>query len=157
MDLRLTSSAFSEGGEIPSIHTCDGPDLSPALNWSLLPDSTRSLVLIVDDPDAPDPRAPKMVWVHWVLYNIPPATGGLAEAMDTEDLPPGTLEGLNDWRETGYRGPCPPTGKHRYFFKLYCLDVILPDLETPTKKELQSAMEGHVIAETSLMGRYQRS
>lgn len=152
----LISTAFSHNAGIPSRHTCDGADTSPALSWSGLPEGTQSLVLIVDDPDAPDPAAPKMTWVHWVLYNIPPAATGLAEGIQEKDLPPGALQGLNDWKRTGYGGPCPPIGTHRYFHKLYALDTVLPDLHHPTKAALEQAMHGHILAQTELIGRYQR-
>jgi Raf kinase inhibitor-like YbhB/YbcL family protein len=156
MGLELKSSAFVHQGEIPTPHTCDGGDSSPPLAWTGLPAETRSLALIVDDPDAPDPKAPKLVYVHWVLYNIPPNAGGLPEAVAPVLLPAGTREGLNDWGRTGYGGPCPPIGRHRYFHKLYALDKVLPDLEKPTKKQLLAVMEGHILAETQLIGTYQR-
>jgi len=155
--LTMTSSAFSHNGKIPGRYTCDGDDISPDLQWSGLPKGTRSLVLIVDDPDAPDPAAPKMVWVHWVLYNIPPGATGLPEGVKGSDLPAGTKPGLNDWKRTGYGGPCPPVGRHRYFHKLYALDTVLPDLGTPTKREVEKAMESHVLATAELVGTYQRS
>ncbi|MCC2682984.1 MAG: phospholipid-binding protein family [Nitrosospira multiformis] len=110
----------------------------------------------MDDPDAPDPAAPKLTWVHWVLYNIPPAAQGLPEGVAEADLPIGTLGGLNDWQRTGYGGPCPPIGKHRYFHKLYALDIILPDLKHPTKAILEQEMQGHVIAQSELVGLYQK-
>jgi Raf kinase inhibitor-like YbhB/YbcL family protein len=154
MALTLKSPAFAQGGEIPAVHTCDGEDASPALEWSGLPPGTTSLALVVDDPDAPDPKAPRMTWVHWVLHDIPPGATGLPEAVRT--LPPGTREGLNDWRRTGYGGPCPPVGRHRYYFKLYALDRLLGDLGTPTKARLEKAMEGHVLARAELMGTYQK-
>ena len=157
MAFKITSPAFSHDGEIPSKFTCDGTDVSPALAWSGLPEQTKSLALIVDDPDAPDPAAPKMTWVHWVLYNIPPDATGLGEGVRTRDLPSGTNEGLNDWKRTGYGGPCPPIGRHRYFHKLYALDVILPDLGKTTKKDLEKAMEGHILGKAELTGTYQRS
>ena len=156
MGFTIRANAFDDGASIPARYTCDDVDVSPALEWSGAPEGTRSLALVVDDPDAPDPEAPKMVWVHWVLYNIPPTASGLAEGTTSEDLPFGTLEGLNDWKETGYRGPCPPIGRHRYFFKLYALDARLPDMGVTTKPELLSAMEGRVLAETVTMGTYQR-
>lgn len=109
----------------------------------------------MDDPDAPDPAAPKMTWVHWVLYNIPATVSALAEAV--KQLPAGTLEGLNDWKRTGYRGPCPPIGRHRYFHKLYALDTVLPDLARPSKAKLEAQMKGHVIAQAELVGTYQKS
>jgi len=155
MAMILTSTAFTHEGEIPSRYTCDGEDISPPLAWDGIPAAARSLALIVDDPDAPDPAAPKMVWVHWILYNIPPDIDGLPEGM--AELPPGTLEGVNDWHRTGYGGPCPPVGRHRYFFKLYALDTVLPDMEKPTKAELLRAMERHVLEKAVLMGTYQRS
>jgi len=157
MTLTITSPAFSHNGEIPMRHTCDGEDVSPALEWSKLPEGTKSIALIVDDPDAPDPAAPKMIWVHWVLYNIPPSATGLSEGVKPQDLPSGTKEGINDWKRTGYGGPCPPIGRHRYFHKLYALDVVLPDLGKPTKKDLEKAMEGKILAEAELVGTYQRS
>ena len=112
--------------------------------------------MIVDDPDAPDPANPKMTWVHWILYNIPAAVSSLPENVKVVDLPEGTLQGLNDWKKTGYGGPCPPIGKHRYFHKLYALDIILPDLTRPTKTKLEKAMEGHILHKAELIGLYQR-
>ena len=156
MTLEITSQAFSNNEEIPTKYTCDNKDISPALEWSGLPVGTKSLALIVDDPDAPDPAAPKMTWVHWVLYNIPPSATGLPEAVKSQDLPKGTKEGLNDWKRTGYGGPCPPIGRHRYFHKLYALDAVLPDLGKPTKKDLEKAMDGHILARATLVGTYQR-
>lgn len=157
MSISITSEAFKDGERIASKYTCDAQDVSPPLTWAGLPDGTRSVALIVDDPDAPDPAAPKMTWVHWVLYNLPADSTGLAEATVADNLPPGTLEGTNDWKQTGYRGPCPPIGEHRYFFKLYALDVVLPELGSPTKDALLEAMEGHVVADTVLMGTYSKS
>jgi Raf kinase inhibitor-like YbhB/YbcL family protein len=156
MSIDMTSGAFGPNEEIPKQYTCDGQDISPPLAWTGLPTDTKSLALIVDDPDAPDPAAPKMTWVHWVLYNIPPAATGLPENVDPQDLPEGTKEGLNDWKRTGYGGPCPPIGRHRYFHKLYALDTVLPDLGTPTKEQLETAMEGHILEEVELIGTYQR-
>ena len=154
MALVLTSSAFVHDGAIPATYTCQGKDISVPLAWSGVPAGTRSLALIVDDPDAPDPAAPKMTWVHWVLYNIPPGAAGLEEAVKSGGLPQGSLEGRNDWGRTGYGGPCPPVGRHRYFFKLYALDVVLPDLGTPDKARLEQAMKGHVLAKHELVGTY---
>lgn len=156
MALQITSSAFEHNGDIDSVYTCDGQDLSPPLAWNGIPEGAQSLVLIVDDPDAPDPAAPKMTYVHWVLYNIPVNTHGLAEAVSASELPAGTREGLNDWGRTGYGGPCPPIGKHRYFHKLYALDAALPELGTPTKSELEQAMQGHIMDEAQLVGLYAR-
>jgi Raf kinase inhibitor-like YbhB/YbcL family protein len=156
MPLTLTSPAFAAGAEIPVRHTCEGEDVSPALQWSGVPEGARSLALIVDDPDAPDPKAPRMTWVHWVLYNLPPASSGLPEGLGPSQLPAGTREGRNDWKRTGYGGPCPPIGRHRYFHKLYALDTVLPDLKTPAKAQLEQAMAGHVLAQAELMGTYQK-
>jgi Raf kinase inhibitor-like YbhB/YbcL family protein len=156
MALLLTSSAFQSGGEIPSAHTCEGNDTSPPLAWSGVPAGTKSLALIVDDPDAPDPKAPTMTWVHWVLYNLPPTAMGLPGSVASKDLPAGTREGSNDWKRRGYGGPCPPVGRHRYFFKLYALDTVLPDLGAATKAKLEKAMEGRVVAKTELVGTYQK-
>ncbi len=157
MSFKISSPDFAEGQPIPLIHTCDGNDLSPALEWENLPTGTKSLALIVDDPDAPDPAAPQRVYVHWVLYNIPADATGLAQGVKVVNLPAGTCEGLNDWEKTGYGGPCPPIGSHRYFHKLYALDTVLPDLGPKAgKKELEQAMQGHVLGQTQLMGRYQR-
>jgi Raf kinase inhibitor-like YbhB/YbcL family protein len=153
-EMKLESPAFKHGESIPPKYTCEGEDISPELRWSNLPERTRSLVLIVDDPDAPDPRAPKRTWVHWVLYELPPEAGGLPEG--GSPLPIGTLEGLNDWGRTGYGGPCPPIGEHRYFHKLYALDVTLGDLAEPTKAELVAAMQGHILAKAELIGTYEK-
>jgi Raf kinase inhibitor-like YbhB/YbcL family protein len=152
--MRIISTAFSHEGAIPSMYTCEGKDLSPPVSWLDLPPETKSLALIVDDPDAPDPAAPKMTWVHWVLYNLPPTVDGLPESVKA--LPPGTKEGINDWKRTGYGGPCPPVGRHRYFHKLYALDAVLPDLKQPTKAKLEDAMRGHILSEARLMGTYQK-
>jgi Raf kinase inhibitor-like YbhB/YbcL family protein len=157
MTLRIESSAFVAGGEIPVAHTCEGKDTSPPLDWSGLPDGTGSLALIVDDPDAPDPKAPKTTWVHWILYDMPPTVTGLSAAIFAKDLPQGTREGLNDWKRSGYGGPCPPVGRHRYFHKLYALDTLLGDLGAPTKAQLEKAMHGHVLARAELMGTYQKA
>jgi len=157
MTLILKSPAFAHNGAIPRQYTCQGADESPPLEWSGLPAGTKSLALIVDDPDAPDPAAPKMTWVHWVLYNIPPAATGLREAVKPDTLPAGTREGVNDWKRTGYGGPCPPIGRHRYFHKLYALDAVLPDLKRPNKTGLEQAMKGHILGHAELIGTYQKS
>ena len=154
MGMTIRSNAFTDGGEIPTRFTCEGEDVSPELSWSGVPAGTRSLALVVDDPDAPDPAAPKTTWVHWVLYDIPASALGLAEAVSDDDLPAGTRSGVNDWKRTGYGGPCPPIGRHRYFHKLYALDTTLPDLGEPIKARLEAAMEGHVLARATLMGTY---
>ncbi len=156
LNMILNSSAFAHQGKIPRQFTCEGPDVSPELRWSNIPPNTKSLALIVDDPDAPDPAAPKLTWVHWLLYNIPTNASELPEHVSSQDLPAGTREGLNDWQQTGYRGPCPPIGKHRYFFKLYALDIELPDLNLPNKKQLEQAMTGHIISHAELIGTYQK-
>jgi Raf kinase inhibitor-like YbhB/YbcL family protein len=153
----LKSAAFDHGGEIPTTYTCEGQDVAPPLEWEGVPAQARSLVLIVDDPDAPDPHAPRMTWVHWVLYNIPPDAQGLPENAASEALPPGTGEGLNDWKRTGYGGPCPPIGRHRYFFKFYALDTVLEGLNNPTKKQVENAIQGHIIAQTKMIGTYEKS
>jgi Raf kinase inhibitor-like YbhB/YbcL family protein len=151
---KLTCSAFAAGGEIPTKYTCDGQDLSPPLAWSGVPAKAKSLVLIVDDPDAPDPAAPQMTWVHWVLYNIPPSASALAEGAG--QLPAGTLHGVNDWQRAAYGGPCPPIGRHRYFHKLYALDTVLPDLGRPSKAQLEAQIERHIIGRAELIGVYQK-
>jgi Raf kinase inhibitor-like YbhB/YbcL family protein len=155
--LTLDSPVFIHNGNIPTKYTCEGQDLSPPLKWSDIPLGTKSLALIVDDPDAPDPKAPKMTYVHWVLYNIPVNTDGFAEAIQSSKLPAGTLEGTNDWKRIGYGGPCPPIGEHRYFFKLYALDTTLPDLSHPTKAKLEEAMGGHVLESAVLIGTYKKT
>ncbi len=156
MTMKLNSSAFAHNAMIPATYTCEGHDLSPPLEWSTPPNGTKSLVLIVEDPDAPDPAAPQRIWVHWLLYNLPPRACSLAQGVAEKDLPAGTLCGRNDWQRTAYGGPCPPIGCHRYFHKLYALDIRLPDLHHPTRAELQHEMKGHVIAEAELIGRYQK-
>lgn len=152
--MELTSSAFANSGDIARRYTCEGEDIAPSLSWSDVPQGARSLALIVDDPDAPDPAAPIMTWVHWVLYDIPSSATGLPEG--GKPLPGGTHEGLNDWNRTGYGGPCPPVGRHRYFFKLYALDTLLSGLHTPKKAELERAMQGHVLKQAELIGTYQK-
>ncbi|MBN2055970.1 YbhB/YbcL family Raf kinase inhibitor-like protein [bacterium] len=154
MRFELHSKAFKHKGEIPAAYTCEGEDVSPPLSWVDVPSGTKSLALIVDDPDAPDPAAPRVTWVHWVLYNIPSNVTDLDEGV--KDLPVGVREGMNDWKRPGYGGPCPPIGRHRYFHKLYALDVILPDLGTPTRKELEKAMAGHVLGKAELIGTYEK-
>jgi Raf kinase inhibitor-like YbhB/YbcL family protein len=155
--MELSSSAFAPNTDIPAQHSCDGGDQSPPLAWTGVPAGTQSLALIVDDPDAPDPAAPKMTWVHWLLYNLPPATSGLAAGQSRPaDLPPGAREGLNDWQRTGYGGPCPPIGRHRYVHKLYALDTVLPVLQPASKAALERAMQGHVLAKAELVGYYRK-
>ena len=156
MTLTITSTAFENQGEIPEKHTCEGQDVSPPLAWSGVPERAKTLVLIVDDPDAPDPAAPKMTWVHWVLYDLPVSARGLAEGVRPAALPAGAREGTNDWGRTGYGGPCPPIGRHQYFHKLYALDARLGDLAAPTKATLEQAMKGHVLAHAELVGTYEK-
>ena len=155
MALKISSSAFADGGAIPKKYTCEGDDLSPPLAFSGVPDGTQSLALIVDDPDAPDPAAPKMTYVHWVLFDLPPDTTEIIEGMVA--LPGGTKSGLNDWKSPGYGGPCPPIGRHRYFFKLYALDARLEGLSAATKADVLAAMQGHVLAEAQIVGTYQKA
>lgn len=156
MTMKLTSGAFAHEAAIPSRFTCDGTNVSPPLAWTDAPAGTKSFALILSDPDAPDPKAPKMTWVHWVLYDIPADSKGLREAIPTKGLPAGTLEGANDWGKTGYGGPCPPIGRHRYVHTLYALDTVLKDLDRPTRAALLAAMDGHVLASVELIGTYQR-
>lgn len=156
MPLVLTSPDFTHHGRIPVRYTCDGDDISPALAWSGVPPGAQSLALVVVDPDAPDPAAPKRTFVHWILYDMPPGTTGLAEAVTPGALPAGTRAGYNDSQTTGWTSPCPPIGRHRYFFRLYALDAPLGDLGTPTRGRLEHAMEGHVLESAELMGTYQR-
>ena len=145
MAMTLNSPVFKQNGHIPSKYTCEGEDVSPPLAWEGVPDDAKSLVLIIDDPDAPDPKAPKMVWVHWVVYNIP---------SDTRSLPESAGK-LNDFKKTAYGGPCPPISRHRYFHKLYALDVTL-DLRGATKSQIEQAMQGDVPANAELIGTYQK-
>jgi Raf kinase inhibitor-like YbhB/YbcL family protein len=152
----LTSTSFPEGGEIPEVHTCKAADASPPLAWTNAPAGTKSFALIVDDPDAPDPAAPKRTWVHWVLYDIEPGSSSLSQDYGRNEPGLPVRAGLNDWTRTGYGGPCPPIGRHRYFFKLYALDTVLGDLGKPDKAALEKAMEGHVLAKAQLMGTFQK-
>jgi Raf kinase inhibitor-like YbhB/YbcL family protein len=156
MTLTLTSTAFVSGAAIPPKYTCEGPGVSPPLAWRGMPAGTKSLVFIEDDPDAPDPAAPMMTWDHWLLYDLPPNSQGLPEGVSQAALPAGTREGSNGWKRTGYGAPCPPIGRHRYFHKLYALDVVLGDLAAPDKHALEAAMHGHVIAQAELVGTYQK-
>ncbi len=153
-DMRITSTAFTDGQPIPMAYTCQGNDRSPPLAFADVPAGAKSLALVVDDPDAPDPAAPKVVWVHWVLANLPATAGGLPGAVAPKELPRGTVQGQNDWKRLGYGGPCPPIGRHRYFFKLYALDAALGVSEGVSKTELERVMEGHVLAQATLIGTY---
>jgi Raf kinase inhibitor-like YbhB/YbcL family protein len=148
MTLELTSPAFDKQGSIPVEHTCDGDSAPPPLKWSGAPEGTKSFALIVDDPDAPDPKAPKRTFVHWIAYDIPAAASGV----DGDHK-----EGMNDGGSRGYTGPCPPTGRHRYFFKLYALDTQLGDLGSPKKADLERAMQGHVLEHAELVGTYEHA
>jgi Raf kinase inhibitor-like YbhB/YbcL family protein len=152
-EMQIESPAFTDHQPIPRQYTCEGEDVAPPLRWSNLPEATRSLALIVDDPDAPDPKNPQRTWVHWVVYAIPPTAEGLPEG---GALPSGARAGKNDWGRADYGGPCPPIGEHRYFFKLYALDRPLGQLGQPTKAELEEAMIGHVLAEAQLVGTYEK-
>jgi Raf kinase inhibitor-like YbhB/YbcL family protein len=157
MPFILTSPAFAPNGAIPSKYTCEGADMSPPLEWFGVPRDAKTLVLIVDDPDAPDPAKPQRVYVHWVLYNIPATVTKLPENAAKAGLPSGTLQGLNDWNKQTYGGPCPPIGRHRYFFKLYALDNDLPELFNATKSVLEKAMEEHLVEHAELIGTYQKT
>jgi Raf kinase inhibitor-like YbhB/YbcL family protein len=152
MGFILSSIVFAEGDPIPQKYSCDGEDVSPPMQWTDPPEGTTSFALIVDDPDAP-----VGTWVHWVLYNLPAETRSLLEAFPSDpDLPDGTKNGENSWGRLGYGGPCPPGGTHRYFFKLYALDLELDMAAGATIEQLRQAMEGHVLAESELMGTYSR-
>lgn len=152
VQMKLTSPAFNEGGPIPAKFTCNGADVSPPLAWTDVPAGTKSLALICDDPDAP-----VGTWVHWVLFDLPPSLSGLPEGIPARPtLEGGGVHGTNSWRRIGYGGPCPPGGTHRYFFKLYALDITLGLGNSATAKDVQAAMQGHVLGEAQLMGRYGR-
>ena len=157
MAMTITSPVFRHEGAIPARYTCEGDDVSPPLAVGGIPSAAKSLALIVDDPDAPDPAAPKRVWVHWVMYNLPPTTKELPEGVRADALPAGTRVGKNDWGNAEYGGPCPPIGRHRYFHKLYALDTVLEDLNQPNKATLEKAMQGHIVGEATLMGTYQKA
>ena len=156
MAFAIESSVFQHGGAIPRRYTCDAEDVSPPLRWSGAPDKTQSFALIVDDPDAPDPAAPKRVYVHWVLYDVPRSVQSIDENGEERVVKTGARQGKNDWGRTGYGGPCPPIGRHRYFFKLYALDTVLPNLGQVPKAKLEAAMKPHVIAQAQLIGTYQK-
>jgi len=153
---QLGSSAFQAGAAIPQQYTCVGGDRSPPLAWSGAPAGTRSFTLIVDDPDAPDPAAPRQTWVHWVLYDVAASATFIPENAGGAAPQPAARAGLNDWSKTTYGGPCPPIGRHRYFFKLYALDVDLGEIEQPTKAILEKAMQGHVLGRAELIGTFQK-
>jgi len=157
MTLNLSSSAFAANGSIPTKYTCEGAGASPPLAWSGSPSSTKSLALIVEDPDAPDPAKPTRVVSHWVVYNIPATTSALAENASKSGMPAGTVQGVNEGNKPSYMGPCPPIGSHRYFFKLYALDTVLTGLKNPKKANLQQAIQKHVVDSTQLIGTYQKA
>lgn len=154
MPLTLKSAAFRPLGEIPKQYTCEGKDIAPPLSWTGAPKGTKSFALIVDDPDAPDPKAPSSVFVHWVIYDLPAKTTGLPEGAP---YPAGSRQGKNDWRRSGWGGPCPPIGRHRYFFKLYALDVLFGDMRMPTKEKMEAAMEGHILEMVELVGTFEKT
>jgi Raf kinase inhibitor-like YbhB/YbcL family protein len=154
--LKIESPAFEERGPIPKKYTCEGDDISPPLTWSGVPQRAKSLVLIMDDPDAPDPKAPKMTWVHWVLYNLPASSKGLPEGVSIKALPAGTQVGLNSWERASYGGPCPPIGRHRYFYKLYALDVVLSGLSQPDKAAVEAKMRPRILDQATLIGSYEK-
>jgi Raf kinase inhibitor-like YbhB/YbcL family protein len=156
MTFTLTSPAFTPGAAIPTRYTCDGANVSPPLDWAGIPAGTKSLALVLDDPDAPDPAAPKVTWVHWVVYELPITASGLPAGASSDHLPAGAREGINDWKRAGYGGPCPPIGRHRYFHRLYALDTSLGRLHLPSKAVLEAAMKGHVLAKAELIGTYQK-
>ena len=156
MPLTLTSPAFAHEGPIPSLCTCEGEDVAPALGWSGAPRGTASFALIVHDPDAPDPAKPQRDYVHWVLYDIPSSVAGLVEGVTSDDLPPGTRTGTNDFGTNEYGGPCPPVGRHRYYFELYALDAMLGDLGMPARGDVERAMKGHVLERAVLLGTYEK-
>ena len=153
-DFELSSSVFAPNGAIPSRYTCEGADVSPPLAWSGAPPGTASFALVVDDPDAPDPAAPRRTWVHWVVYDIPAGATELAEG--AKQLPSPTRLGKSDFKVGPWRGPCPPIGRHRYFFKLYALDVATLRGDGMTKAELEAAMKGHVLGQAELVGTYEK-
>jgi Raf kinase inhibitor-like YbhB/YbcL family protein len=157
MSFHLDSKSFAPDEPIPAAHTADGEDMSPGLEWADPPLGTKTFALVVDDPDAPDPRAPKRTWVHWVLYDIPATARALPERATRRTLPRGAIEGRNDWNALGWRGPSPPIGTHRYFFKLYALDTSLEDLGGgASKRDVENAMTGHVLDTATLMGTYRK-
>lgn len=150
--MKITSTVFKNEAMMPAKYACDGDNVSPPLAFSGLPPQTLSLALIADDPDAPSGT-----WVHWVIYNIPPSTKELEENIPIKEaLPDGSFQGKNDFKKIGYRGPCPPSGTHRYFFKVYALNIKVDLPPGATKRELLAKMEGHILEEGSIMGKYMR-
>lgn len=158
MTFNLTSSAFEANGSMPIKYTCEGTNISPPLTWAGAPPATtKSFALIVEDPDAPDPAKPTRVVSHWVAYNIPATATKLAENASKNGMPAGSAQGLNEGKKPGYMGPCPPIGRHRYFFKLFALDTVLAGLDKPTKADLEKAIQGHVVGNAQLIGTYQKA
>lgn len=157
MTINLTSSAFEANGSMPIKYTCEGTNISPPLTWAGAPPTTKSFALILEDPDAPDPAKPTRVVSHWVAYNIPATATKLAENASKNGMPAGSAQGLNEGKKPGYMGPCPPIGRHRYFFKLFALDTVLAGLDKPTKADLEKAIQGHVVGNAQLIGTYQKA
>jgi len=153
---QITSPRFQDGDPIPTAYTCEGEDATPPLHWQGEPAGTKSFALVVEDPDAPDPRHPKGPWVHWVLYNLPPNFHDMPDTLLPGSLPPGARQGLNDWKQQGYGGPCPPIGRHRYVYRLYALDTVLPDMGAITRDQLEKAMAGHILGRAELLGTYEK-
>jgi Raf kinase inhibitor-like YbhB/YbcL family protein len=156
MPLQLTSTKFTRGAEIPTMYTCEGQNVSPPLSWSDAPPGTKAFALVVDDPDAPDPKAPTRDFIHWVIYNMPASTRGLAEGIQNSEVPTGAAQGKNDMGKIGYGGPCPSVGRHRYVFTIYALDAMLQGLRDPSKADLLKAMEGHILGKAELVGTYEK-
>jgi Raf kinase inhibitor-like YbhB/YbcL family protein len=154
--MELRSPAFEHNGDIPTEYTCEAADISPPLTRGFVPGNARRLHLMVDDPDAPDPAAPRRAWVHWAIYKLPPADGGLSKACTDAKLPVGAVEGLNDWNATGYEGPCPTPGRHRCVHRLFALDATLSDLSRTTRRAAETALGGHRLTSTQLIGTYLR-
>jgi len=154
--MKIESTAFASGAGIPAKYTCSGEGVSPPLSWSGVPESAKTLALVVDDPDAPDPAAPRRTWVHWVIYDIPAASTGLPEGAGNSAPSAPAKAAQNDSSRPTYGPPCPPIGKHRYFFKLYALDIELPALEPANNAALERAMQGHTVAHAELIGTYQK-
>jgi len=157
MTFNISSSAFAPNGSIPTKYTCEGEGGSPPLAWSGVPAGTKSLALIVDDPDAPDPAKPTRVVSHWVAYSVPANATGLAENASKAGMPAGSAQGSNERGAPGYMGPCPPIGRHRYFFKLYALDAVLTGLSNPKKADLEKAIQGHTLGTAELIGTYEKT
>lgn len=156
MAFELRSPAFLEGDEIPPRYTCEGADASPPLTWSGVPKGTRSLALIVEDPDAPDPAAPQRTFVHWVVYDIPAGSSSLPDDASREGLPAAAREGVNDYLNASWNGPCPPKGRHRYFFRMFALDSRVGLKGNLPAEDLRAAIEGHVLGRAELMGTYEK-